>query len=221
MKITVTANGELTAEWLRAALAPRPDLLVAADGGVRFLLAAGATPDVLIGDLDSAPAAAVEFCRAAGTRLLTFPPEKDETDLELALDWADAALRQAGAPDAITLLGAGGKRTDHLLANIALMLGWARRGRRVLMRNPGEECWVAGPGREEIRGRAGDLLSLLPLSAEAELSSQGLYYPLRRQTLRQDRSRGVSNCLVGEEAAVEIHAGWVLLVSVVKEVSVR
>ncbi|MDR1070359.1 MAG: thiamine diphosphokinase [Gracilibacteraceae bacterium] len=213
MNITVVAGGEATAAWLRAALAGRrPDFLVAADGGVVPLLAAGLRPDVLIGDFDSAPAAAVELCRTSGARVLSFPPEKDETDLELALNWADETLRRAGAADEIRLLGAGGKRTDHLLANLALMLKWAQLGRRVRMVNPGEECWVAGPGREELTGEAGGLLSVLPLSAAAELSYQGLYYPLHRQTLRQNSARGVSNRMLGGHAVVEVHAGWVLLV---------
>jgi thiamine pyrophosphokinase len=212
MRTIVVANGELTAEWLRTALIPRPDLLIAVDGGVDFLLAAGAKPDFLIGDFDSASAAAVEFCRTTGVQVLSFRPEKDETDLELALSRADEILRCAGAEDEILLLGAGGKRTDHLLANLALMLGWAQRGRRVRMRNPAEECWIAGPGREEITGAAGTLLSVLPLSAEAALSYQGLRYPLHRQVLSQNRARGVSNHLSGTKAVVEIHSGWVLLV---------
>ncbi|MDR0433532.1 MAG: thiamine diphosphokinase [Gracilibacteraceae bacterium] len=215
MKIVITANGELTAERLRAALPVRPDLLIAADGGVAPLLAAGLRPDILIGDFDSAPAQAVEFCRMNGVSVLPYPAEKDETDLELALNQADEILRRAGAAAGtaeILLLGAGGGRTDHLMANLALMLNWARRGRRVRMLNQAEECWVAGSGREEITGAAGVLLSILPMSAEAKLSCRGLRYPLRRQILRQDSPRGVSNLMLGARAEVEIHSGWILLV---------
>ncbi|MDR1961401.1 MAG: thiamine diphosphokinase [Gracilibacteraceae bacterium] len=213
MKIAVTANGAWEAEWLANTLnSRRPDLLVAADGGVLALLAAGRKPDVLIGDFDSAPPEAVNRCRAEGARVIAFSAEKDATDLELALSWADEELRRAGAAEEILLLGAGGKRMDHLLANVALMLGFAQRGRRVRMLNPTEECWVAGPGREEITGRAGALLSVLPLSVEAVLSYEGLFYPLCRQILRQNGVRGISNRLLGAKAAVEVHAGWVLLI---------
>jgi len=45
-----------------------------------------------------------------------FKPEKNETDLELALTWA---VEQN--PELIRIFGATGGRLDHLLANVQLM----------------------------------------------------------------------------------------------------
>ena len=49
-----------------ANLRDRPPLLIAADSGLHAVLDRGWTPDLVIGDLDSATAAAVETARSAG-----------------------------------------------------------------------------------------------------------------------------------------------------------
>jgi thiamine pyrophosphokinase len=214
VKAAVVANGAWDAEWGRELLdRERPDLIIAADGGCLALEAAGREPEVLIGDFDSTPAALLERYNDAGVKVLTYPAEKNETDLELALDYADNWLREKeAAAGEVLLLGAGGGRLDQLLSNVALMLGLAQRGRRVRMVNPGEECWVSGPGQETVYGAAGDTFSVLPLSEQAVLSYEGMYYPLRRQILTNNRTRGVSNLLQKEKALVEVHEGWVMLV---------
>ena len=45
-----------------------------------------------------------------------FKPEKNETDMELALNWA---VEQK--PELIRIFGATGGRLDHLFANVQLM----------------------------------------------------------------------------------------------------
>ena len=60
------------------------DQLVAVDGGLVHCVDLGVWPSVLLGDLDSAPPALVEQANLHQVRLLTFPADKDATDLELA-----------------------------------------------------------------------------------------------------------------------------------------
>ena len=73
----------------RAALAvPLGAPVVAADKGLEHALALGLEVTVAVGDFDSASPEAVAVAEAAGTRVERHPPEKDATDLELALDVA-------------------------------------------------------------------------------------------------------------------------------------
>ncbi|MCC6189725.1 MAG: thiamine diphosphokinase, partial [Anaerolineales bacterium] len=86
----VFANGELNdGPAVRAALESfarsDPRLIIAADGGLRYAARFGLHPDVLIGDLDSVPEAAIQAAQDAGALILRHKVEKDETDLELAL----------------------------------------------------------------------------------------------------------------------------------------
>ena len=88
-RIIIFANGILTDPIAEAARWIRPgDFIVAADGGTRHALAAGITPDHVIGDLDSLSSELRATLEAAGTIVHAHPPAKDETDLELALIWA-------------------------------------------------------------------------------------------------------------------------------------
>jgi len=59
-----------------------------------------------------------------------------------------------------------------------------------LLAAPGPD---GAPAHLALSGAAGDLLTLLPLGADAEgVSTDGMYYPLAGETLYEGRARGVS-----------------------------
>ena len=73
------------------------------------------------------------------------------------------------------------------------------------------ESWIL-QSREGIKGSLGQEISLIALSEKAVVSTQGLYYPLKNGVLLQDSPRGISNVFVDDEAVIEVHSGWVLVV---------
>ena len=209
MKIAVLANGAWDAEWGKQVL-KEVDFLICADGGANYAALSGFVPNLLIGDLDSILPENLNQCAKAGCVIERYPCEKDETDLELALSRAEERARLVGQTD-IWLYGATGKRIDHFLGNVALMLAYAKKGYRVRLVDPEHEMWIL-EGREEIRGTLGQELSLISLSEKAIVTTEGLCYPLQRGVLFQDSPRGVSNVFLGEEAVVKVHEGWVMVV---------
>lgn len=213
MKVAVVANGEWDSEWGKKELAEGDiDVLICADGGGNLAIASGKLPDVLIGDLDSITKENLNKCEDSA-KIKKFPQEKDQTDLELALEYAEIYLQSYGSPkDEIILYGAGGKRADHFLGNIALMIGYAEKGRRIRMKDKSYEAWVVLPGFENINGYTGQEISLLALSEKAVVTSRGLYYPLNKLTLKQNSPQGISNVFTEEEAVLEVHEGKVLVV---------
>lgn len=208
------ANGEWDISWGRKELAEQNiDLLICVDGGGNHALALGRIPDVLIGDLDSITPDNLKICQKNGTVIKKYPREKDQTDLELALDYAEAYLNSHGQQeDVINLYAAGGKRLDHLLGNIALMLGAAEHNRRISLIDQSYVAWIRCKGKEKVQGNPGQELSIIPLSERAVVTSQGLYYPLNRLTLHQNTTRGISNVLIADEAEIEVHEGKVLII---------
>lgn len=214
MKVAVIANGEWDISWGRQELELQAfDLIICADGGGNHALASGRIPDVLIGDLDSITPGNLKICQEKGTVIKKYPREKDQTDLELALDYAEAYLiRHGQQEDVIDLYAAGGKRLDHLLGNIALMLGAAEHNRRIRLIDQSSVAWIRREGREKIQGNPGQGLSIIPLSERAVVTSRGLYYLLNRLTLLQNTTRGISNVLTADEAEIEVHEGKVLLI---------
>lgn len=185
----------------------RADLVICADGGVRAARSLGIVPQVVVGDLDSAGAGSLAWARGRRARLIAHPREKDKTDAQLAVEYA---LR-SGARE-IDLLGVLGGRLDHTLANIGLLVyaaGWGCRARILHERT---ELFLAA-ARTTIRGRAGDLVSLIPLSATATgVTTRGLKYPLHNDRLRMDATRGISNEMSGPAAVVKVGRGWLLVV---------
>ncbi len=70
-----------------------------------------------------------------------------------------------------------------------------------------------GEARLTVDGRPGDLLSLLPLGADAAgVSTEGLLYPLHAETLSLGRARGISNVLTGSRCTVTLERGQLLII---------
>jgi thiamine pyrophosphokinase len=207
MHAAIVGNGRLPpTRGLRQRLR-HADLVVCADGGLRVVRALGITPEVAVGDFDSASPSVLAWARRRGTRLLAHPRDKDKTDTELAIQYA---LR-AGATT-IDLIGVLGGRVDHMLANIGLLVALARHRRRARIVHGTIELFLATP-QASIPGRVGDRVSLIPLSARVTgISTHGLKYPLAHSTLRMDTTRGISNEITASPAHVRTRRGWLLIV---------
>jgi thiamine pyrophosphokinase len=188
-------------------LLPDDAPVVAADGGLDHALALGLRVDLAVGDFDSASEAAVAAAAASGTRVERYPEAKDATDLELALD-AAAGL----GPRRVVVLGALEGRLDHLLAAL-LSLGAPRYAGFELDALFDQATVQVIHSERVLQGRRGELVSLLPVHGRAEgVTTEGLVYPLRGETLSPGSSRGVSNVFAAAEARVTLERGVLLAV---------
>jgi len=184
--------------WAEAA-----DMVVAADGGARFLLEQGVRPDVVVGDFDSLPAAAVERLEAAGVELVRHPVRKDRTDGEMA---ADEALRR-GAGE-LVLAGALGA-LDHTLGHLAILWRLAARGVAARLVAPRLTVRVfAAPDEARLDAPAGTRVSIVPSHGDALVTLEGFDYPLCRGVLPRDACRGLGNAVVAT-ARILVHEGVV------------
>jgi len=189
-------------------------VVIAADGGARHALPLGLAIDRWIGDGDSIEPADLAALAATGVRIERAAAEKDATDAELALEAAMAT----GVEEIVVLGGLGGGRTDHALANLGLLRHPAAVGRRLVLFD-GRAARLslldagAGPTKVDLAGREGDLVSLLPLGATADgVTTAGLRYPLRGESLVLGRTRGVSNVRTGPGASVTLESGRLLVI---------
>jgi thiamine pyrophosphokinase len=186
------------------------DYLIAVDGGLHHLFSRGFLPDLLVGDLDSIDPNDLNKCLERGVETLRFPPEKDLTDLELAL--SEGVKR--GFHEILIAFGLGG-RVDHSLGNLALLnhplskdlfLHFDDGQTEVLLLNDNRFTWAT-------RTSPGDLISLIPWQEDVTgVRSEGLKYPLHGETLFSGRTRGISNLACGEYVSVSRETGALLFI---------
>lgn len=204
--VIVFAGGDAPRASVRDHLPPDA-LAIAADSGLEHAQALGRGIDVVVGDLDSVDRAALDRAVAAGSVVEAHPPDKDATDLELALDAAVAR----GAT-AVTVVGGDGGRLDHFLAN-ALLLGSDRYAPLTLDAWMGAAHVVVVRDDATLVGSVGSLCTLLAIGRPARgVTTHGLRYPLDGATLVPGSSRGVSNELLEPTARVTVADGTLLCV---------
>jgi len=207
MRAVVVAHGDVLPSD-RALIGPR-DFVVAADGGALALERWKLLPHLVVGDMDSLGDAGVERFARQGAGVAKFSAEKNESDLELAVAQAIAA----GATEVILLGALGGERLDHETANLLLLADPGYDGVRIEARRGALRIRaVRGSGSLDLAGPVGCLVTLLPVSGDADgVTTEGLRYPLRDETLAFGRARGISNEVASMPATVAVRKGSLLV----------
>ena len=155
-----------------AALLRPDDVIVCLDGGFDIAQRLAITPDVLLGDFDSIKGPLPE----SGIEIRRYPPEKDYTDLEIALRTLDPEQ----TPNLLIIGGLGG-RLDQTMVNI-----------QMLQRYTSGPASGAQPGEpSDGEDREHDVGS----SAECSGSSEDLYGSFRQYRSIQLMD-GRSSCFV-------------------------
>ncbi len=88
MRAVIFANGNFNTSASILSSFREDDLLIAADGGAKFYIAVGLWPNIVIGDMDSLSPSMIQDLKNHGSQMIEYSPDKDQTDLELALIYA-------------------------------------------------------------------------------------------------------------------------------------
>ena len=185
------------------AFTPRPgDFVIAADGGLAHLQRIGAKADLVLGDFDSLGHV------PKGENVLIYPPEKDDTDMMLAVK---EGLRRGCARFA--LLGGLGGRLGHTLANVQALMYLAKHGARGLLIGERETVIAVTDGEIRFSSAHAGYISIFCLDAPAKgVTLRGLKYPLEDAVLTSSVALGVSNEFTGAEAVVSVSSGTLVIV---------
>ena len=115
--IVILAAGDFPKAEVPLRALHEADLRICCDSAAEELVAYGMEPDYIVGDLDSISS---EFKERYADRI-THVEEQDDNDLTKSFH-----LALTLEPSRITILGATGRREDHTLGNISLLLDYAR-----------------------------------------------------------------------------------------------
>lgn len=172
-KIAVIANGEPPLPFVIERALRDIDLIIAADGGSSTCMKNGIKPDVVIGDLDSAPDDVQDIFPEA--KIIQID-DQESSDMEKAISFALQFF-----PKRINIIGAIGYRTDHLLANLLFFEDFTQKyGDNIeicIFDNKGQLKYLK-PGRHELNWRKGRTVSFFSFGNVCHLSLTGFRYEL-------------------------------------------
>ncbi len=173
------------------------DFVVAADGGVDFLRSLGVSPDLFVGDLDSADRQP-EDCL-----VLRFNTDKDKTDMALAVEEGLGMGYRRFA-----LFGGTGGRLDHTLANLQLVAELSAKGCQAYLIGDGIIVTAVTDGTLTLPQKDSGTVSVFSHSDRCTgVFLRGLKYTLENETLTNAFALGVSNAFVDQPASVTVGEG--------------
>jgi len=209
LRANIFANGKLNSPNRILSQIRADDLVIAADGGARHCRDLDLRPDLVIGDIDSISAELIHKLKTQGTQFQSYPEDKDQTDLELALTYA-----LENGVNEVRFWGVLGGRLDLSLANLLLLARDEWEAMSLIVKaEPDTAYLMRDQDVFSVTGNPGDTISLIPLSEKVtQVSTQGLRWQLTEVDLLQGNTLSVSNELLGTTARVQIGKGKMLLV---------
>ena len=203
----IFANGDLPDIEKARAILQNDDYIICADGGTRHASSLDLKPALVIGDMDSAESVHLQKLQADDVPIELYPRDKNETDLELAINKA-IELK----PKEIVIVAALGGRMDQTIANIALLAD-VRLATFDIRLDDGVEEIFCCRDQVQVKGRSGDIVSLIPWGGEvAGIQTENLKWQLNNETLYLEKTRGISNEMTGDVASIKISTGLLLIV---------
>lgn len=179
----------------------RGDLVIAADGGYRYLADLGITPDIVLGDFDS--------LGYVPEKSRVFPVEKDDTDAMLAVR---CGLEQ-GYKDFVLYGTLDGPRLDHTIANLQTLQFLADRQATGFLVGCNQIATVVHSGLLALPATYKGTVSVFCMGADArKVTIEGLKYTLQNGTLSAGFPLGVSNAFTGQNAKISVGEGSLLII---------
>ena len=163
----IVAGGEFPTAPLTLEILQSAQYVVCCDGAADRYIATGRVPDAIVGDGDSISAAN----RKKFAHLLHIIAEQESNDQTKAVRF----LMEQGKRR-IAIVGATGKREDHTIGNISLLIEYARAGCDVRSFTD-HGVFIPCNGTTTQKCRKGQQVSIFSITAR-DLSAEGLLYPI-------------------------------------------
>jgi thiamine pyrophosphokinase len=199
IEAVVLANGEYPTAALPLQILAEAPYVVCCDGGADEYIRRGHVPDAIIGDGDSLS----RENREQYAHLLHRISDQETNDQTKAINYLLAQGKHC-----IAIVGATGKREDHTLGNLSLLIDYMRAGADArTYTNYG----VFIPCRDTctFACRPGQQVSIINFTAHG-LRGQGLVYPLSDFT---NWWQGTLNECTGTEFTVEAQGEYLLFIN--------
>ena len=183
-------------------------IIIAADGGARHCIKIGINPHFVIGDFDSLSEEELTFLKSNGSEIIRYSTQKDETDLELAVNFAmNQGCRE------VSIYGAFGGRWDMTFANVLLFASPIYTGIHFKLIDSKTTAYILRSGETlKFKSQPGTNVSIIPLRGSASgLTYNGLKWSLENATLPFGTPMGVSNQTTQNISEIFLEEGIILI----------
>ena len=200
--ILISINGDCTVE--RNQLKNEYEHIFGVDGGTEYLYKLLLQPTQIIGDFDSIDENTKKRAIRDGADINSFDPDKDKTDLEIALD---VASKNKGKD--ITIIGGEGNDIDHLFGNLLTISSF---------HSTEEIMWVTKletiifSTKQFFKIKKNSTFSILPLSRIENLSIKGAKWDIDNENIPYGSTRTLRNSALSEEIFIEAKNGKFCLI---------
>jgi thiamine pyrophosphokinase len=181
------------------------DLIIAADGGLKWLNDISVKPDYMVGDFDSYPEA--DICKEI--TVIRLEREKDETDMLCAI-----RLGQEKGYGEFHIHGGTSGRPDHTFANIQCLISLSRQSASALLFFENYYLTAITNKSIKINGNTGETISIFAYGGQArDVTITGLKYNLINVVFSDDYPIGQSNEFTCQTAEISVENGMLLIVA--------
>ena len=195
----IVAGGEFPTAPQPLAVLQSAQFVVCCDGAADSYIATGRVPDSIVGDGDSISTAN----REKYAHLLHIVTEQESNDQTKAVrHLMERGMRR------IAIVGATGKREDHTIGNISLLIEYARTGCDVRSFTD-HGVFIPCNGTTTHKCRKGQQVSIFSITAR-DLSAEGLLYPIYDFN---NWWQGTLNECTGEEFTINANGEYLLFMN--------
>ena len=195
----ILANGEFPQHKIPLDYLRRAARIICCDGAAETLINCGLEPFAIVGDCDSLKPQIIE---KYNDRI--FRDDGQETnDLTKSVTWCS----ERGYSN-IIILGATGKREDHTLGNISLLVEYARIVNVKMVTDTG--IFYPLLKSDQIKSFKGQQISIFSTNPETAITSSGLLYPLKNKKLKNWWEATLNEAL-GDYVKLDFMSGQIIV----------
>lgn len=203
-RVAIVANGTLSPSLI-------PEIrtsgfIIGVDRAAYWLLTYNIVPNLAVGDFDSTTKSELREIEKL-CQVKKYPPEKDWTDLELAVKHAVTVNTSH-----IIIYGAIGTRFDHTLAASRLLAVVEKAGKTGLIKDVHNEVRLVSRRTEIINNPEFTYISIIPATGHVTVTLAGFKFNAEKLRIRNTETIGISNEINGKSATIIPHRGKILVI---------
>ena len=199
IEAVILANGDYPTARVPLDILSTAPFVVCCDGAANSYIEQGHTPDVIIGDGDSLHP---EYARKYA-HIVTKVAEQESNDQTKAINYLLAQGKRN-----IAIVGATGKREDHTIGNISLLIEYARKGVHVRTYTD-YGVFIPCNGNTTLQTKVGQQISIFSICAKIE-RAEGLLYPIYNFT---NWWQGTLNECTGTSVRIEAQGEYLVFLN--------